>query len=95
MRQPQYHNPTTVHPMIIVHPSLLSDECTAHHPIPLLCPTQEEFSKSRCKKQTMENSTMKESEEAPLSKKEESNHEKDDEQDTTVEEANMWPAMAV
>jgi len=28
----------------------------------------------------------------PLSKKEESNHEKDDEQDTTVEEANMWPA---
>ena len=35
---------------------------------------------------------MEELEEAPLSKKEESNHEKDDEQDTTVEEANMWPA---
>jgi len=38
---------------------------------------------------------MEESEEVPLSKMEESNHEKDDEQDTTMEEAKMWPAMAV
>jgi len=56
----------------------------------------DEFSPPRFKKQKMENSTIEELEEAPLSKKEESNHEKDDEQDgTTVEEAKMWPATAV